>query len=112
MAQPTFRLAVRNRSPYRLYAALVTLSDDWEIRADLFPAGGAWIEAGLTGLGAGWSAGLRLGPQGGFWDRGVPMSATVSMAIVSDREFDARLLEQPKLGLPRQDRAAGGRHRQ
>ena len=100
--QPTFRLAVRNQSPYRLYAALVTLSDDWQIRADLFPAGGAWIEPGSQAWALDGQPVYASVPKE-LWDRGVTEFRDRVLAIVSNREFDARPLEQPKLGLPRQD---------
>ncbi len=106
--QPTFRLGVRNKSFRDLYCALVTLSDDWEISTGLFPAGVVFIPAG----GVAWALDGRpvyASVPRELWERGVTEFGDRVLAIMSNKTFDARPLEQPALGLPRgADRGIAG----
>jgi len=97
---PRFRVRVSNRSSQRLYCGLIYLSSQYEVKSAL-PQGGVWLAPGRSAwLGNGTTI------TGQVSDAQVAVGRNEIhenfKLIFSNREFDARLMEQPPLGQPKQ----------
>jgi pimeloyl-ACP methyl ester carboxylesterase len=97
--QPTFKLNLRNTWTEPLYCALLDLTEQFSVSADLFPGGGVWLQPGEEA----WSSNGNLiyctVPKE-LWQRGITEYQDLLKLIVSTAEFDATLLQQDKLDLP------------
>ncbi len=102
--QPAFKIRLRNRSDQRLYCALLDLSERYAIGSGLLPGGGVWLDPGAEA----WAnAGNPIYPAvpDELWREGITEFADLIKLIASTDEFDATLLEQPRLDLPYESRA-------
>ena len=97
---PEFQLKLTNNSKNPLYFALVNLSDNFAISAPFFETGSvrlqpteeAWALDGQD---------LILEVPNELWEQGITEYKDIIKLIVSNDEFDARLLTQDKLDAPR-----------
>ncbi len=97
---PTFKLSMTNNSKRRLFCALLDLPQTFKVDAGLQDAGCTRLEAGETS----WA--LDGGEISGtvpdaLWEQGLIEFKDLLKLIVSTQEFDARLLEQNELDLPK-----------
>jgi hypothetical protein len=97
--QPTFRVKLSNRGQRPLYCALLVLSDDFRITADLLTGGGTWLYAGQEVWALNGEPIYASVPKD-LWEQGVTEFHDVLKLIVSTQAFDATLLEQEKLDRP------------
>lgn len=97
---PRFRVRVNNAGSQRLYCGLLYLSSQYQVKSAL-PQGGVWLEPGQSAWVANGSA-----ITGQVNDSQVAVGRNEIhenfKLIFSNREFDARLMEQPALGQPKQ----------
>ncbi|MGF1675322.1 MAG: caspase family protein [Rivularia sp. (in: cyanobacteria)] len=99
--KPTFKIKLRNTSDETLYCALLDLTEQFSINAGLFEAGSVKLEPNQET----WAFGGRAIPASvpdDLWHQGITQYQDILKLIVCTSEFDARLLEQDKLDLPRQ----------
>ncbi|MCC5617166.1 caspase family protein, partial [Nostoc sp. CHAB 5836] len=97
---PEFKLKLTNRSQNPLYFGLVNLSDSFAISAPFFEAGSIKLNAGEEA----WALSgedLILEVPDELWSQGITEYKDMIKLIVSNEEFDARLLTQNKLDAPR-----------
>jgi pimeloyl-ACP methyl ester carboxylesterase len=102
--QPTFQIKLTNTSDEPLYCALLNLTERYAVSAALIETGGIWLKPREEA----WVAGGKLlyafiDPE--LWKRGATETKDIYKLIVSTAEFDATLLEQDNLDLPRGTRA-------
>ncbi|MBW4599327.1 MAG: caspase family protein [Calothrix sp. FI2-JRJ7] len=98
--RPTFKIKLKNTSSETLYCALLDLTEQFSINAGFFEAGYIKLEPNQQG----WALGGRAIPAtvpDDLWHQGVTEYQDILKLIVCTNEFDARLLEQDKLDLPR-----------
>lgn len=97
---PGFRVKLVNASHQRLYCALLYLSSQFEVNPGLLPAGGLWLDPGAEAWAlSGQVIRARIADELiAFGKKSVPEYFKV---IVSTEEYDATLLRQEELGLPR-----------
>ena len=98
--KPTFKVKLKNTSDQTLYCALLDLTEQFAINAGFFEAGCIKLEANQEA----WALGKRpifaSIPQE-LWRQGITEYQDILKLIVCTNEFDATLLEQNKLDLPR-----------
>jgi hypothetical protein len=96
---PTFTIKLKNTSDRPLYCALLDIAESFAISADLFDAGGVWLDPGQEAIALdGGSVEATIPPE--FASQGITEYKDVLKLIVGLAEFDARLLNQPGLDLP------------
>lgn len=97
--QPAFRIKLTNNSQKKLYCALLDLTETYGIFANLFAAGGVWLNPGEEA----WAYGGKPIPTqvlDKFWQQGITEFKDILKLIVSTAEFDVKLMELPDLDLP------------
>lgn len=97
---PEFFVRLKNQSDRRLYVALLDLTETFKIWAGLQESGSIALEPGEEA----WAYRKRPIPAtvpDELWRQGVTEIRDVLKLIVCTDEFDARLMEQPALDLPR-----------
>ncbi len=98
---PTLKIKLTNTTKNTLYCSLVNLSDDFSISAPFFEAGSVRLKAEeevyaqING-----SKFLKLSVPDDHWKQGITEYKDILKLIVSNEEFDARLLSQGKLDVP------------
>jgi hypothetical protein len=105
--EPTFKVSMTNNSTRRLYCGLLDLTQRFRVSAGLLNAGCVKLEPGETV----WAYQDRPIPTTvpkEVWDLGVVEYKDLLKLIVCTDEFDARLLEQPSLDMPRAQVPAKG----
>lgn len=98
--RPTFKIKLKNNSDRTLYCALLDLTEKFAINAGFFEAGYVKLEPGQQT----WAFGGKLIPASvpdDLWQQGITEYQDILKLIVCTNNFDARLLEQDKLDLPR-----------
>ena len=97
---PTFKVKLKNTSDETLYCALLGLSQQFAISARFFETGCVKLKPKEEA----WAFGNKPIPTGvpqQLWLSGITECQDILKLIVCTNEFDARLLEQDKLDLPR-----------
>ena len=97
---PQFMIRLRNHGSRRLYAALLDLTETFRISAALQESGSIALDPGQEA----WAYRKRPIPAtvpDELWRQGVVEIKDILKLIVCTTEFDARLMEQPALDLPR-----------
>ncbi|NMF63333.1 caspase family protein [Brasilonema octagenarum] len=98
---PEFKLKLTNNSQNPLYFALVNLSDDFAISAPFFEeVGSVRLKPGEQALALD-GQDLILEVPDELWKQGITEYKDIIKLIVSNEEFDAKLLTQEKLDAPR-----------
>ncbi|MDJ0569113.1 MAG: caspase family protein [Pleurocapsa sp. MO_192.B19] len=98
--QPTFWVKLTNTSNESLYMALLDLTDRYAIITDLLPTGGVWLEPGQeTWALEGQPIYASVPKQ--LWEQGITEYKDILKLIVCTTEFDATLLKQDGLEMPR-----------
>jgi pimeloyl-ACP methyl ester carboxylesterase len=98
--EPTFKIKLKNTSDETLYCALLNLNEKFAINAGFFEAGYVKLEPNQQA----WALGGKSLPAGisdDLWQQGITECQDILKLIICTNEFDARLLEQDKLDLPR-----------
>lgn len=98
--RPSFKIKLKNTSNETLYCALLNLTQKFAINAGFFEAGCVKLEPNQHA----WAFGAKAIPAivpDDLWQQGVTEYQDIVKLIVCTNEFDARLLEQDKLDLPR-----------
>jgi pimeloyl-ACP methyl ester carboxylesterase len=96
---PTFKVSMTNNSKRTLYCGLLDLTQRYQVDAGLLKAGCVKLEPGETAWG---NLGdpISASVPDEVWKQGVIEYKDLLKLIVCTEEFDARLLEQPKLDMP------------
>ncbi len=97
---PEFKLKLTNNSKQPLYCALINLSDSFAINAPFFEAGSIRLASGEEAYALNGEL-LELEVPDEFLEQGITEYKDIIKLIVSNDEFDARLLTQDKLDAPR-----------
>lgn len=97
---PEFKLKLTNNSKNPLYFALVNLSDNFAISAPFFQTGSVRLNPTEEALALD-GQDLTLQVPDELWEQGITEYKDIIKLIVSNDEFDARLLTQDKLDAPR-----------
>ncbi len=97
---PDFRLKLTNKSQKPRYCGLVNLSDSFAISAPFFEAGSVKLNAGEEAFALSGEY-FELTVPDELWEQGITEYKDIIKLIVSNNEFDARLLTQNKLDAPR-----------
>lgn len=97
---PEFKLKLTNTTKKPLYCALVNLSDSFSISAPFFTAGSVKLEAGEEAYALDGEE-LVLEVPDEYWEQGITEYKDMIKLIVSNDEFDPKLLTQKKLDAPR-----------
>jgi hypothetical protein len=97
---PEFKLKLTNTTKKPLYCALVNLSDSFSISAPFFESGSIRLQAGESAYALDGEE-LILEVPDDYWTLGITEYKEIIKLIVSNNEFDARLLNQDKLDAPR-----------
>ncbi len=97
---PEFKLKLTNTTRKPLYCALVNLSDSFSISAPFFEAGSVRLQAGEKAYAIDGEE-LVLEVPDEYWEQGITEYKDMIKLIVSNDEFDPRLLTQDKLDAPR-----------
>jgi len=97
---PDFRLKLTNKSQKPFYCGLVNLSDSFAISAPFFEAGSIKLKAGEEAFALNGEYFELIVPDE-LWEQGITEYKDIIKLIVSNNEFDARLLTQNKLDAPR-----------
>jgi hypothetical protein len=98
--EPTFKVNMTNNSSRTLYCGLLDLPQRFRVFAGLLNAGCAKLEPGETA----WAYQGKPIPASipkEVWNLGVIEYKDLLKLIICTEEFDARLLEQPPLDMPR-----------
>lgn len=98
--RPEFKLKLTNTTKKPLYCALVNLSDSFSISAPFFTAGSIRLQAGEEAYALDGEE-LVLEVPNEYWEQGITEYKDMIKLIVSNDEFDPRLLTQSKLDAPR-----------
>ncbi|MBN4006374.1 caspase family protein [Nostoc sp. LPT] len=96
---PEFKLELTNKSQKPLYFGLVNLSDSFAISAKFFEAGSIRLEPERSALALD-GEDLILKVPKELWLQGITEYKDIIKLIVSNQEFNARLLTQNKLDAP------------
>jgi pimeloyl-ACP methyl ester carboxylesterase len=100
---PTFQVSMTNNSHRTLFCGLLDLTQRYQVDAGLIDAGCVKLNPGETAWGyRGKPIPARIPDE--FWELGVIEYKDLLKLIICTEEFDARLLEQPALDLPRPTR--------
>lgn len=97
---PGFKLGLTNQGNRRLFCALLDLPQTFKVDAGLQDAGCTRLEPGETA----WALGgeeIDATVPDALWEQGLIEFKDLLKLIVCTQEFDARLLEQDALDLPR-----------
>ncbi|NMG06347.1 caspase family protein [Brasilonema sp. UFV-L1] len=97
---PAFRLKLINNSKKPLYCALVDLTDLYAVSAPFFETGSIKLEPGEEA----WALDgeyLQLEVSDELWKQGITEYKDIIKLIVSSAEFDAQLITQEALDVPR-----------
>lgn len=97
---PEFKLKLTNTTNKPLYCALVNLSDSFAISAPFFTTGSIRLEEGQSAYALDGEELVLKVPQD-YLRQGITEYKDMIKLIVSNDEFDARLLTQDKLDAPR-----------
>ncbi len=104
---PTFQVSMTNNSQRRLFCGLLDLTQRYQVDAGLIKAGCVKLEPGETAWGyLGEPIAARIPDD--VWKQGVIEYNDLLKLIVCTEDFDAKLLEQPALDLPRSEGATKG----
>ena len=98
--QPTFSVRLTNTSDKSLYCALLDLTERYAVETGFFESGGIWLNPREEA----WALQkqpLYASVPKGLWEQGITEVQDILKLIVSTAEFDATLLEQDNLDLPR-----------
>ncbi len=98
--EPTFQVTMTNNSQRRFIAACSTLTQRYRVSAGLLNAGCVKLGPGETAWGYQGKP-IHASIPDEIWKQGVIEYKDLLKMIVCTEEFDARLLEQPALDLPR-----------
>ena len=98
--QPTFRVKLANTSHEPLYISLLDLTDRYAVSANLLPTGGVWLEPGQEAWALEGKPIYASIPKP-LWEQGTTEYKDILKLIVCTTEFDATLLEQDGLEMPR-----------
>ena len=98
--EPTFRVSMTNNSPRTLFCGLLDLTQRYRVFAGLLKAGCVRLKPGETAWGNLGNPIPATVPDE-IWKQGVIEYKDLLKLIVCTEEFDARLLEQPTLDMPR-----------
>ncbi len=98
--EPEFKLKLTNTTRKPLYCALVNLSDSFSISAPFFESGSIRLQPGESAYALDGEE-LILEVPDEYWKLGITEYKDIIKLIVSNDEFDARLLNQDKLDAPR-----------
>jgi pimeloyl-ACP methyl ester carboxylesterase len=98
--KPKFKVKLKNTSSKTLYSALLDLTEQFSIDAGFFEAGCIKLNPGEETWVFGGDTIDASVPQE-LWERGITEYQDIFKLIVCTSEFDARLLEQGELDLPR-----------
>ncbi len=105
--RPTFQVSMTNNSQRTLFCGLLDLTQRYQVDAGLIKAGCVKLEPGETAWGYLGNP-IPASIPDEVWKQGVIEYKDLLKLIVCTEEFDARLLEQPALDLPRTARATRG----
>ena len=105
--RPTFQVSMTNNSQRTLFCGLLDLTQRYQVDAGLIKAGCVKLEPGKTAWGYLGNP-IPASIPDEVWKQGVIEYKDLLKLIVCTEEFDARLLEQPALDLPRTARATRG----
>jgi hypothetical protein len=97
---PTFQVSMTNNSERTLFSGLLDLTQRYQVDAGLIKAGCVKLEPGETAWGY-MGEPIPASIPDEVWKQGVIEYKDLLKLIVCTEEFDARLLEQPALDLPR-----------
>ncbi|AVH63882.1 caspase family protein [Nostoc sp. 'Peltigera membranacea cyanobiont' N6] len=97
---PEFKLKLTNTTKKPFYCALVNLSDSFSISAPFFESGSIRLQQGESAYALDGEE-LILEVPDEYWKLGITEYKDIIKLIVSNDEFDARLLNQDKLDAPR-----------
>ncbi len=106
--KPAFKVKLKNNSDETLYCALLDLTEQFSIDAGFFEAGCVKLEPNQEAWALGKKS-IRASVPQELWERGITEYQDIFKLIVCTSEFDATLLEQDKLDLPRQKHTRGER---
>lgn len=98
--RPTFKIKLKNTSNETLYCVLLDLTQQFAINAGFFEAGYVKLEPSQAAWALGGKPIPATVPQE-LWEQGITECQDILKLMVCTNEFDARLLEQDKLDLPR-----------
>ena len=98
--EPTLKVSMTNKSSRTLYCGLLDLTQRFGVSAGLLSAGCVKLEPGDTAWGYQGRLIFATIPKE-VWKQGVIEYKDLLKLIVCTEEFDARLLEQPPLDMPR-----------
>lgn len=100
MEAAVLQVKLINTSNESLYCTLLDLTDRYAISAGFFATGGVWLNPGeeAWALDKQW---IYASVPQELWEQGITEFKDILKLIVSTTEFDATLLEQDKLDLPR-----------
>ncbi|WP_422614615.1 esterase/lipase family protein, partial [Aetokthonos hydrillicola] len=98
--KPEFQLKLTNTTKKTLFCSLVNLSDSFAISAPFFDSGSVRLAPGEEAFALD-GRDLVLSVPDAFWEQGITEYKDIIKLIVSNDEFDARLLTQGKLDAPR-----------
>lgn len=105
---PGFRVKVVNTSHQRLYCALLYMSSQFEVNVGLMAGGGLWLDPGAEAWAVSGQV-IRAKIADELLAFGKNLASEYFKVIVSTDEYDATLLRQEQLGLPRPAyRSVGG----
>jgi pimeloyl-ACP methyl ester carboxylesterase len=99
--KPAFKVKLKNTSDETLYCALLDLTEQFAINAGFFEAGYVKLEPNQEAWALGGKS-IRASVPQELWEQGIIEYQDILKLIVCTAEFDATLLEQDKLDLPRQ----------
>ncbi|MBH8577025.1 caspase family protein [Nostocaceae cyanobacterium CENA369] len=97
---PELKLKLTNTTNKPLYCTLINLSDSFSISAPFFEAGSIRLGAGEEGYALDGEE-LILEVPDEYWKQGITEYKDIIKLIISNQEFDSRLLTQDKLDAPR-----------
>jgi hypothetical protein len=98
--EPTFKVSMTNNSSRTLYCALLDLTQRYRVHAGLQRAGCVKLEPGQTAWGNQDQPIPATVPKE-VWQLGIIEYKDLLKLIICTDQFDARLLEQPSLDMPR-----------
>jgi pimeloyl-ACP methyl ester carboxylesterase len=99
--RPALKIGVQNRGDRVLYCALVTLWENFEVAADLFPAGAVRLDPGADVTWALDGAEIEFGLLDEQIAAGITETTDIVKAIACTAAFNPRLLEQSGLAQAR-----------
>ncbi|MHC0068440.1 caspase family protein [Nostoc sp. UIC 10890] len=97
---PEFKLKLTNTTKKPFYCALVNLSNSFSISAPFFESGSIRLQPGESAYALDGEE-LILEVPDEYWELGITEYKDIIKLIVSNDEFDARLLNQDQLDAPR-----------